>query len=120
MQRLRKRQDFVRIGKTGRRAGSRFFSLQIAAISPQLRSISASRIGFTVTKKVGNAVQRNRARRRMRVLANSVLPEYVLRDVDCVLLARRPILDAKFDQLARELRNLLGKLRIEIRSTSIG
>ena len=109
----------MRIGKTGRRAGSRFFSLQIAAISPQLRSTSAIRVGFTATKKVGNAVERNRARRRMRVLADSVLPEYVMSDVDCVLVARRPMLDVKFDQLARELRDLLRKLRIEIRNTGI-
>ena len=119
IRRLRKRQDFVRIGKTGRRAGSRFFSLQVAAISPQLRSTSAIRVGFTATKKVGNAVERNRARRRMRVLADSVLSEYVMPDGDCVLLARRPLLDAKYDQLARELKDVLRKLRIEIRNTGI-
>ena len=109
----------MRISKTGRRAGSRFFSLQVAVTSPQLRSTSAIRVGFTATKKVGNAVERNRARRRMRVLADSVLPEYVMSDVDCVLVARRPILDAKLDQLIHELRVLLRKLRIEIRNTGI-
>ena len=110
----------MRIGKTGRRSGSRFFSLQVATIGPQLRSTSAIRVGFTATKKVGNAVERNRARRRMRVLADSVLPQYVMPDVDCVLLARRPILDAKYAQLALELRDLLRKLRIEMRKTGIG
>jgi ribonuclease P protein component len=117
MQRLTKRRDFVRVSKIGQRAGGRFFSLQIAWAGRKSGLTAVGRVGLTATKKVGNAVERNRARRRMRALIGSVFSEYVMRDIDCVLLARRPMLDAKFDQLAAELRELLKKLRIDSRNT---
>ena len=110
MKRLKKRRDYVRVSKTGRRAGGRFLSLQIVFSEPDSGMKATCRVGFTATKKVGNAVERNRARRRMRVLADSVLSEYVVGNVDCVLVARRSMLEAKFVQLADELRRLLVKL----------
>ena len=70
------------------------------------------RIGFTATKKVGNAVERNRARRRMRVLATTILSEYAVQDLDCVLLARKAILEARFSDLILELRTLLERVQI--------
>ena len=120
MYRLRKRRDFVRVSKIGRRAGGRFFSLQVALADQKSDLAHTGRIGLTTTKKVGNAVERNRARRRMRALVGSVFSEYVMQDLDCVLLARKPMLDAKFDQLAIELRKLLKKLQIDIRNTGAG
>jgi len=113
MQRLQKRRDFVRVSKAGKKAGSRFFSFQVASADPSLEANTFYRVGFTATKKVGNAVERNRARRRMRVLATRVLSGYAMRDFDCVLLARKPILEARFSELVLELQKLLERLQIK-------
>ena len=113
MQRLRKRRDFVRVSKTGEKVGSRFFSLQVASADSSLKGSAVCRVGFTATKKVGNAVERNKARRRMRVLATRVLSGYAMRDLDCVLLARKPILEARFAELVLELQKLLERLQIK-------
>ncbi|MEE2694229.1 MAG: ribonuclease P protein component [Pseudomonadota bacterium] len=120
MQRLRKRRDFVRVSKNGGKVGGRFFSLQVASVDPGSKDTSVCRVGFTATKKVGNAVERNRARRRMRVLATRVLSGYAMRDLDCVLLARKPILEAQFSELVHDLQNLLEKLKIKARPSRGG
>ena len=112
MKRLRKRHDFVRVKETGKKVGGRFLSLQIALADPDLKNGALCRVGFTATKRLGNAVERNRARRRMRVLATTILSEYAVQDLDFVLLARKPILEARFSDLILELRTLLERVQI--------
>ena len=110
----------MRVSKTGEKVGSRFFSLQVASADPCLKDGTICRIGFTATKKVGNAVERNRARRRMRVLATTVLSTYAMWGLDCVLLARKPILEARFVELILELHKLLERLQIKALPTMGG
>ena len=110
----------MRVAKTGEKAGSRFFSLQVAAADPCSKDGTVCRIGFTATKKVGNAVERNRARRRMRVLATTVLSRYAMQDLDCVLLARKPILEGRFIELIHELHRLLERFQIKALPTAGG
>jgi len=112
MKRLRKRRDFVRVRETGRKVGGRFLFLQIASADPGVKNGALCRVGFTATKRLGNAVERNRARRRMRVLATTVLSGYAVQDLDCVLLARKRILEARFADLILELRTLLERAQI--------
>ena len=112
MKRLRKRRDFVRVRETGKKVGGRFLSLQITVADPDLKNGALCRVGFTATKRLGNAVERNRARRRMKVLATTILSEYAIQDLDCVLLARKPILEAQFADLVRELQALLKRMQI--------
>ena len=102
----------MRVKETGKKVGGRFLSLQIALADPDLKNGALCRVGFTATKRLGNAVERNRARRRMRVLATTILSEYAVQDLDCVLLARKPILEAQFADLVRELRTLLKRMQI--------
>ena len=66
------------------------------------------RVGFTVTRKVGNAVERNRARRRLRAAAADVLSQGAKRGHDYVLIARRETLRRDFADL---LADLAGALR---------
>lgn len=69
------------------------------------------RIGYTVTKKIGNAVVRNRMKRRLRELARAVLPEAGLAGCDHVLIGRQGGIDRDFAQLLADLHKALGKVR---------
>lgn len=64
------------------------------------------RIGFTVTKKIGNAVVRNRIKRRLRAAAAALADEFAA-STDYVIVARREALGAPFEQLVGELRSAL-------------
>lgn len=66
------------------------------------------RVGFTCSKKVGNAVARNRAKRRLREIARLVLPEYGATDYDYVLIGRKERTAARdFAALQDDLRTAL-------------
>lgn len=62
-----------------------------------------ARVGFTASKKVGSAVARNRARRRLRAVAADVLPRLGLNGIDYVLIARAGTLTRDFGDLTRDL-----------------
>lgn len=65
------------------------------------------RLGFTVTKKMGNAVVRNRIRRRLRAVAQAVFFNHALFGYDYVLVSRKAAYDAPFDVLNRDLLYLM-------------
>lgn len=67
------------------------------------------RLGLTVSKKVGNAVVRNRMKRRFRDLARAVLPESGIAGADHVLIGRNGGIERPFDQLVTELKRALAK-----------
>jgi len=67
-------------------------------------------IGFTVTKKIGNAVVRNRMKRRFRALAREILPESGLSGADHVLIGRSGGLERDYGLLGSELRKALAKV----------
>ena len=61
------------------------------------------RVGFTVSKKVGDAVERNRVKRRLRALAEKILPEMAQGGWDYVIIGRRQALKRPFDLLTKDL-----------------
>jgi ribonuclease P protein component len=70
----------------------------------------AVRVGFTVSRQVGNAVERNRVRRRLREIVR-LMPDGVMRPGhDYVLIARRAALALPFGTMARELDAALGRI----------
>ncbi|WP_081988085.1 ribonuclease P protein component [Sphingomonas sp. 37zxx] len=71
----------------------------------------AKRIGITVSKKVGNAVVRNRMKRRFRMLARDVLPEHGLAGADHVLIGRHSGIERPYADLVRELAKACAKVR---------
>ena len=68
------------------------------------------RVGFTVSRKVGNATRRNRARRRLRAAATEVLPELGRPGCDYVLIGRARTLDRPYAELVEDLRQALGRV----------
>lgn len=61
------------------------------------------RVGFTASKKMGNAVKRNRAKRRLRAAVASVLPEKGCSGYDYVFVARKGIFDQPFEDLVKDM-----------------
>jgi ribonuclease P protein component len=70
------------------------------------------RVGLTVSRKVGNAVVRNRARRRLRAVANEVLPRLAAPGLDYVLIGRAQTPHRAYATLIADLGRALGALRV--------
>lgn len=65
------------------------------------------RYGLTVTKKVGNAPERNRIKRRLRAAVQVAAAEHAATDMDVVVIGRRDILTADYETLVEDLRRAL-------------
>ena len=70
----------------------------------------AKRVGYTVTKKIGGAVVRNRMKRRLRALARELLPTCGFAGADHVLIGRSTGVERDFGQLKIELTRALEKV----------
>jgi ribonuclease P protein component len=68
------------------------------------------RVGFTVTKKIGNAVVRNRMKRRFRALVRDTFPDHAIAGADHVLIGRSSGIERDYATLAAELKRALARL----------
>jgi len=68
------------------------------------------RIGFTVTRKIGNAVVRNRMKRRFRALVRDAFPDHAVSGADHVLIGRAGGIERDYASLAAELKRALAKV----------
>lgn len=104
---LRKRADFLAAARA-RRQGAASFSLQAR---DRQDADPMTRVGYTCSKKVGNAVARNRAKRRLREAARAVLASEGRAGWDYVLIGRPEITAARpYEQLLADLRFALRKV----------
>ncbi len=101
MNRLKKRADFLRAQKGVRRV-TPSFTLEACA-GPPCTELTGLRVGLTATRKLGNAVNRNRAKRRLRAAAAAVLPASGRAGRDYVLVARPGTLERPFASLLADL-----------------
>lgn len=100
---LTERADFQRAAK-GRKAATPGFVLQARPNGAGL-----SRVGYTCSRKVGGAVQRNRSKRRLRALARAVLPDAAREGWDYVLIGRaRTTAERPMPLMEADLRGALG------------
>jgi len=99
MERLKKRADFLRAAKGIRRV-TQSLTLE-TCLTPE--PAEGVRVGFTATRKLGGAVERNRAKRRLRAAAAAVLPLSARAGNDYVLVARPGTLTRQFSSLIEDL-----------------
>ena len=108
---IKSRKDFIKIQKNGSKVISAGVVLQYLNNSNQ---DNPSRFGFTASKKVGGAVQRNKAKRRMRSLVFDVIKKFETKGWDYVLIARKETVSRKYQKLKNDLiwaiKNLKSKL----------
>lgn len=105
---LKKRKDFVRVAKKGEKVVTTSFVLQAA---PSLSAANgAPKFGFTTTKKIGHAVVRNRARRRMRAAVRELSPTRAHCDTDYVLIGRFSTAECPYSDIIRDLKYAFRKV----------
>jgi ribonuclease P protein component len=104
---LAKRSDFL-AANAGKRAATPGFVL---LVRDRADSDPAIRVGFTVTKKIGGAVVRNRMKRRFRALAREIMPVEGLRGADHVMIGRAGGVERDFQLLRGDLSNALRRVR---------
>jgi ribonuclease P protein component len=98
------------VAKLGRKWAVPGVMLQCAPRPADVPPGNCPRVGFTASRKVGGAVQRNRARRRLRAAAQAVLPEQARLDRDFVLIARAGTAARPFSALLQDLQTAIGKV----------
>jgi ribonuclease P protein component len=125
--RLKTRPEFLKVAATGAKWVTPGLVLQMRrrpeSVGPEsagpatsatgtARSIGAEqlRVGFTVSRKVGNAIRRNRARRRLRAAVAEVLPEHGLAGCDYVLIGRAGTIERRYADLVADLRTALARI----------
>ncbi len=127
VRRLKKRREFLNVAAARRKWVTPGFVLQVLMRSGKPASEEGAgheslpgpapddlRIGFTVSRKVGKAVTRNRARRRLRAAAAEVLPRAGRAGRDYVLIGRSGTLTVPFADLVRDLE--LSLTRVEAKN----
>jgi ribonuclease P protein component len=112
MERLRQRADFLAAAR-GAKTTSAAFVLQ----ARERGDDGPARVGFTVSRKVGNAVERNRVRRRLRETVRRTAGDNMHRGTDYVLIGRRAALGAPFDHLLADFVKALDKVHDRSRAT---
>lgn len=125
--RLKKRREFLRAARAGRKWATPGLVLQAyqrrpsdapapqagggAAAQTKSALASMARIGYTVSRKVGNAVSRNRAKRRLRAAADQVMASHASAGTDFVIIGRAATLTRPFEDLIGDLKTALRKLK---------
>jgi len=104
MQRLKKRKDYVKVARGARTPRCGFLLQSIRRAEGPADVVEAdARFGFTVTKKMGNAVVRNRIRRRLKEAVRLAGAAAADPGLDFVLVGRRPALEMPFSDLVAEV-----------------
>jgi ribonuclease P protein component len=104
---LKKRADFL-AANAGKRLSTPGF---ILLVRDRKDSDPGMRVGFTVTKKIGGAVVRNRMKRRFRALAREIVPTHGLPGADHVMIGRASGIEREFGLLRSDLTGALERVR---------
>ena len=118
--RLKRRAEFLRVAATRRKWAAPGLILQAAPAVPQEDTSAAPsiRVGFTCSKKVGNAVARNRAKRRLRAAAREIMAVEGTPSHDYVLIGRQETLRRPYSLLLQDLRTALKRVGVKAKPDS--
>lgn len=109
--RLKRRSEFLAVAATGRRWIAPSFVLQVGRRPEDAEPADATiGLGFTATRRIGNAVARNRAKRRLREAARILLPDAAVSGHDYVLIARAEVLTCAFQTLLNDLEKAFSRV----------
>ena len=100
---LKRKKDFRYTYRTGKSVPDRWF----VCISTHSR-LEGTRVGISVSKKQGNAVQRNRIKRRLREAVTPYIPRFVSHK-NIIFVARHGVIDAPFEELGHAVETVLKK-----------
>jgi len=113
--RLKRRADFLRVAAARRKWAAPGLILQVSP-QPELSEAESQpqfpvRVGFTASRKVGNAVKRNRARRRLKAVVAELVGRHAKPGHDLVLIARTATCDCPYEDLKRDLLQALKRTK---------
>lgn len=103
---LKRHKDFRYTYRTGKSVSSRLFSLIWAR-----NRLDTVHIGFSVSKKIGNSVQRNRAKRRLRACITPILQD-VRKGTNLIVVARPEVLTVPFTEMQKQMSDLLIRAKL--------
>jgi ribonuclease P protein component len=104
--RLRHNYDFQRVRRDGQ-----FCASSVIVLAFLRNGLEHSRFGFVVNRRLGNAVQRNKIKRRMREVTRLQVP-VVESGFDLVFIARKPICQSDYQKIEKALVGLLKKAKL--------
>ena len=110
LKRLKTRREFLRVAGARRKWAAPGLILQVRRCAEDENAAAEIRVGFTVSRKVGGAVARNRARRRLRAAAEQVLTQHAKGGRDYVIIGRGATVERPFDALIGDLTTALERL----------
>ncbi len=109
--RLKRRADFLRVARLGQKIATPGMVVQ-AWNRPGAAGAAGLRVGFTVTRKVGGAVVRNRVRRRLKAAVGEVVSGAMTPGIDLVVIGRAGTAARNFTSLVKDLQKALKRLGV--------
>lgn len=105
--RLTKRSDFNKVYRYGRSTANRQFVVYVMNDT----QTEHYKVGISVSKKIGNAVVRNRMKRRLKEIVR-LDSDHIKRHIQFVIIVRNPAVDLSYDQLRKSLIHVMKKARL--------
>ena len=109
VERLKRRPEFLRVAAADRKSVTPGLILQVLQRDA---AEGGPRVGLTASRRVGKAVERNRARRRLRAAVHAVMPLHAAPGHDYVVIARRATLGRPYAALVDDLETALKRLKV--------
>lgn len=107
--RLKKNLHFKNVYKRGQSIADKYVVVYYCK-----NNLDETRVGFTASKKVGNSVKRNRARRLMKESFRNICDDKVKRGYDMVIIARVAIKDAEYAAVERSMKRVMKKVKAKL------
>jgi len=104
--RIKERSEYLAVAETRRKWITTAFIIQAKSNNNEC----SPRVGYTVSKKVGNAIKRNKARRRLKEVCRLVLPKAGQEGWSYVVIGRQAAIDYPFERLQKDMSWALAKL----------